>query len=109
MIQTDFANTIKDLLAKFDDNFKESLKETIADQSVKFDAKLEKQQQTLSFQIIYYSTKFPFKLDDQDNKISSFTEYYNERLNNMSANNKFSTKIEIGKTEIEATMNMRLD
>ena len=73
VIQTDFANTIKDLLAKFDDNFKESLKETIADQSVKFDAKLEKQQQTLSLQIRYYSTKFPFKLDDQDNKISSFT------------------------------------
>ena len=37
-------------------------------------------------------------MDDQDNKISSFTAYYNERLNKMSANNKVITKIDISKT-----------
>ena len=40
--QTDFATTIKDLLANFDDKLKEYLKETIAYQDTKFDEKLEK-------------------------------------------------------------------
>ena len=38
--QTDFSTTIKDLLANFDDKFKESLKETIADQDAKFDEEI---------------------------------------------------------------------
>ena len=48
-------------------------------------------------------------MDDQDNKISSFTASYNELLENMSANNKFRTKIGIAKKELEATMNIRLN
>ena len=39
----------------------------------------------------------------------SFTASYNELLENMSANNKVSTKIEIAKTELEAKTNMRLN
>ena len=36
-------------------------------------------------------------MGDQDKKTSYFTESYNERLKNISANNKFSTKFEIYK------------
>ena len=39
----------------------------------------------------------------------SFTASYNELLENMRANNKVSTKIEIAKTELEAKTNMRLN
>ena len=46
MTQTEFPTTIKYLLTNFDDNFKEFLKETIADQDAKFDAKSKKQLQT---------------------------------------------------------------
>ena len=62
--QTDFYTTIKDLLSNFDDNFKEYLKETIAYQDTKFDAKFEKQLQTLSLHIKEDSTKFSLKLYD---------------------------------------------
>ena len=64
MTQTDFYNTIKYLFENFEDKFKEYVKETIANQDVKFDAKFEKQLHTLSLQIKYYSTKFLSKLDE---------------------------------------------
>ena len=53
-----FPTTIKDLLTNFDDKFKEYLKETIAYQYEKIDAKFEKQLQTLSLHIKDNSTKF---------------------------------------------------
>ena len=83
MTQTDFAATIKDLLENFDNKFKVSLKETIADQDAIFDAKSEKQLQTLEIYIKEYSTKFSLKIYDQDNKVSSFTASHNERLKKM--------------------------
>ena len=55
------------------------------------------------------STKFSLKLDDQDNKTSSFTASYNEHLDNMSANKKVSTNVEILIIELEATMNMGIN
>ena len=55
------------------------------------------------------STKFSLKLDDQDNKISSFTASYIEHLDNMSANKKFSTNVEILIIELEETMNMGIN
>ena len=107
--QNGFPTTIKYLLANFYDKFKESLKETIADQYEHFDEKFEKNLQTLSLHTKEDSTKFSLKLDDRDNKISSFTASYNELLDNLSANNKSRTNIEILKTEPGATMNMRLN
>ena len=50
MTQTNFSTTVKDLLANFDDKLKGFLKERILDQDAKFDAKFEKQIQTLSLQ-----------------------------------------------------------
>ena len=55
------------------------------------------------------STKFSPKLDSQDKKISSFTTSYDKQLNKMITIDKSITNIEISKTELEATMNMRLD
>ena len=58
---TTTANTIKDLLTKlYDKHAKqdENFKETIADQDEKFDAKSEKQLQTLSLHIKEDSAKF---------------------------------------------------
>ena len=96
MAQTDFYTAIKYLLVIFDDKFKE----TTANQDAKFDAKFQKQLQTLSLQINKDYTKFSLKLDDQDNIISSFTTSYNESLYRMRTNNKVSTNIEIGKTKL---------
>ena len=104
--KTYFVATIKYLLSNFDDNLKEYMKETIIYQDAKFDAKSEKQLQTLSLRTKENYTKFSLKLDDQDKNIYSFTASCNERLENMSINKKVITKIEIAKTEIEATMNM---
>ena len=65
---TTITNTIKYLLANFDDKnakkdakFKETIEETITDQYAKFNAKSEKQLQTLSLHIKEYSKKFSFK------------------------------------------------
>ena len=55
MTRTDFYNTIKDLFYNFEDKFKEYIKETIADQDVKFDAKFEKVTDLVTLdQIVFY-------------------------------------------------------
>ena len=54
-------------------------------------------------------TKFSPKLDAQDKKTSSFATSYDELFDKISSSNKVSTKIEIAKIELEATMNIRLD
>ena len=83
MTRTNFytivSNTIKDLLAKFDDKHAKqdtNFKETIADQDEKFYARSVKQLYTLSLHTKEYSTKFSLKLDDQE-KNPSFTTSYN--------------------------------
>ena len=42
-------------------------------------------------------------------KISSFTTSYNEHLKKISTSNKVSTKIETENTELEETMNTKID
>ena len=91
--KTNFATTTKDLFANFYDKFKEYLKETIADQDTKFDAKFEKQTQTLSLHTKEDSTKFSLKLYDQDNKISSSKAHYNERLDNIASTTNSSPRL----------------
>ena len=106
MIQTYFAtkisNTLKEILpnfydkhAKQDKKLIETIEEKIAEQDEHFDKE--------------DYTKFSSKLDDQDKKLSYFKTSYNERHEKISTNNKISTKIEREKTELEATMNMRID
>ena len=48
-------------------------------------------------------------LNAQDKKISSFKTSYDEHLNKISASNKVRTSIETAKTELEATMNTKLE
>ena len=94
--QTQFFNTIKDLLANLDDKFKENL----SDQDAKFDAKFEKQHATLlhlcplSLHIQEDTNKFSSKIDAQGEKISSFVTSYKYRLKKISARKQFRTKIE---------------
>ena len=90
-------------------NSKETIEETNSEKDAKYDTKTENQLQTLSLHIKEDSTNFSSKLYAQDKKLSSFTTYYDERLEKMSTRKKFSTNIEIGKTELEARMNMIYD
>ena len=62
MTQTDFSTTIEYIPANFDDKFKESLRETIADQDTKIDTKSENQLHNLSIHTKEDSTKFSIKL-----------------------------------------------
>ena len=63
----------------------------------------------MSLHIKENSTNFSLKLDNLDNKISYFIESHNERLENMSTNEKFITKIKISIKELEEAMNMSLN
>ena len=106
--KTHFSN-FDDKHDKQDVNFKETIEEIIAEQDAKFDAKFENKLQTLSLQIKEDSTKSSSKLDAQDKKLSSFKTSYDSCPEKISTRNKNITKIEISKTELEATMNMILD
>ena len=101
MTQTDFTTTIKYLMDKFKEfrnnliyEFKESLRNIIAYQDVKYDKKIKTQIQSLSLQVKYISSK----QGDQSNILSTFTATYDERLENVVNNNKLSTKFEIART-----------
>ena len=69
----------------------------ISDQDTRFEEKLENRLQTLSLNIKMNTPK----LVEQYKKISFLKESYNERLENMSTNNKVSTKFEIKKKNMK--------
>ena len=107
--QTELTITITHLIFRLRDKFKEfvkdikePLKETIAKKYEK-DRKPEEQLQPLSLQIKDNS----LKLNEQENQISSFKASSNGLRENMSNDNKISTKLEIARTENEECLKMK--
>ena len=112
MNQTDFSTTTGKILSSFNDNNvkqDEKSKGSISEKNAEFDAKFENQLQTLSLQIQEDNKNTSSRLYYQDKKISYFTTSYYERLDKISTRNKVSTNIETSKTELEETMNKKLD
>ena len=56
-----------------------------------------------------YSTKFSTQLNGYGKKLSSFTTSIDGILENMSANNRVDINIEAETSELEATIQMKLD
>ena len=85
---TDFATTIKYLIAEFKESINESLEWIIADQDGKVDKKFQNKIHPLSLQVKYISSKQV----EQANPLSALAVTYNYFLENMITNNKISTK-----------------
>ena len=56
-----------------------------------------------------YHDKFSQKMDDKENKRTSFTTSYDELLQNTSTNDRLGNKINAEISELEATIEMKLD
>ena len=56
-----------------------------------------------------YSTNFSSEIYDHVNKLSYFTTLFDELLVNISSNNRVVSKIEAAISELEETIEMKLD